>query len=418
MKRLGVLLLIVLRSLRQHALSTTITVLSAALASGLVMSVFTVADQSKRAFTGGDIGYDAVLGAKGSELQLVLNTVFHLETSPGNIPWSVYQAVKADARVKYAIPYALGDNLYGYRIVGTSDEIHTDFEYQEGLKYELASGRWFEQDRMEAVFGSVAAEELGITPGKLFQPYHGLDYVPGLAPHVEEYLVTGVMRPTNTPADRVIWIPLEGIFRMGGHKLAGGTQEVTADMATTPDEWKEVSAVMIKYKSPAAGMFMKDEVRRGTVATLAWPIADVMAKFFAKMGWVTKVLTLIAYLVVVVAAFALLASIYNTMNERRKEIAVMRALGARRRTIFGVVVAEASVIALLGSLLGYAFYFAVLAVAAKIVRAQTGVVLDLAAVHPALLWTPPAMVLIGALSGLLPAWKAYSTDVAGTLARV
>lgn len=418
MKRLGVLLTIVLRSMRQHALSTCVTVLSAALASGLVMSVFTVADQSKRAFTGGDIGYDAVLGAKGSELQLVLNTVFHLETSPGNIPWSLYQTVKQDPRVKYAIPYALGDNLFGYRIVGTTEELHTVFEYQEGRKYELAAGEWFDPNRMEAVFGSVAAAELGMTVGRTFQPYHGLDYVPGLSPHVEEYLVTGVMAPTNTPADRVIWIPIEGIFRMGGHKLAGGTQEVTADMATTPDEWKEVSAVMLKYKSPAAGLFMKDEVRRGTVATLAWPIADVMAKFFAKMGWVTKVLTLIAYMVVVVAGFALLAAIYNTMNERRKEIAVLRALGARRGTIFAVVVAEAGAIALLGSLVGYAFYFGVLSVAASIIRAQTGVVLDLAAVHPALYWTPPAMLVVGALAGLLPAVKAYSTDVAGTLARV
>jgi putative ABC transport system permease protein len=126
-KRLGVLAMIVLRSMRQHLLSTVVTVLSAALASGLVMSVFTVAEQSKSAFTGGDIGYDAVLGAKGSELQLVLNTVFHLETSPGNIPWSLYQEIKARPVVRYAIPYALGDNLYGYRIVGTTEEIHMVF---------------------------------------------------------------------------------------------------------------------------------------------------------------------------------------------------------------------------------------------------------------------------------------------------
>jgi len=102
------LFFIVARSMRQHLLSTIITIVSAGLASGLVMSVFTVSEQSKTAFTGGDIGYDAVLGAKGSELQLVLNTVFHLEASPGNIPWSLYQTVKADSRVKYAIPYALG----------------------------------------------------------------------------------------------------------------------------------------------------------------------------------------------------------------------------------------------------------------------------------------------------------------------
>jgi len=417
MKRLGVLFLIVLRSMRQHALSTAVTVLAAALASGLVMGVFTVADQSKRAFVFDDIGYDAVLGAKGSDLQLVLNTIFHLEMSPGNIPWSLYTDVAARREVRYAVPYALGDNLYGFRIIGTTAAIHTDFEFQSGKKFALAAGRWFDEGHREAVIGSIAAEELGLKVGDGFQPYHGLQYLPGSAPHADQYLVTGVMKPTNTPSDRVIWIPIEGIFRMEGHTIAKGTQEVTSDMVT-PDDWKEVSAVMIKYKNPAAGLSMKAETLRGDQATLAWPIADVMAKFFSKIGWVTKVMTLNAYLVVVVAAFTLLAAVYNTMNERRREFAVLRALGAKRRTVFSVIVAEASAIALLGSLLGYLVYFAILVVAATIVREQTGVVLDLAAVHPALLWTPVGMVVVGALSGLLPAWKAYSTDVAGTLARV
>lgn len=418
MKSLGVLTLIVWRSLRQHALSSVVTILSAALASGLVMGVFTVAEQSNRAFTGGDVGYDAVVGAKGSELQLVLNTVFHLETSPGNIPWSVYQDLKQDKRVRYAIPYALGDNLYGHRIIGTTSEIHTVHEYQRGQKYELLAGRWFDEHRMEAVVGHLAAEKLRLKVGDEFQPYHGLDYDPTKAPHTERYLVTGIMKPTNTPADGVLWIPLEGVFRMEGHMLAGGTQEVTPDMESTPEEWKEVSAVMLKFNSPAAGFGMKNDLRRGNTATMAWPIATVMALFFEKMGWVTKVLVLLAYLVVVVAAFTLLASIYNTMNERRREFAVLRALGARRRTVFSVIVAEAGTIALLGSLVGYAVYGVILLGAAAIIREQTGVVLDMTSVHPALYWTPVGMVLVGALSGVLPALKAYSTDVARTLANV
>ena len=122
MSGLGALVLIVRRSLRQHALSTSITVLSAALASGLVMAVFAVAAQSRAAFAGGPVGFDAVLGARGSETQLVLNTVFHLETSPGNIPWSMYTALQEDRRVELAIPYAVGDNYKGFRIVGTTSQ--------------------------------------------------------------------------------------------------------------------------------------------------------------------------------------------------------------------------------------------------------------------------------------------------------
>ncbi len=127
-------------------------------------------------------------------------------------------------------------------------------------------------------------------------------------------------------------------------------------------------------------------------------------------------LELVAYLVVVVAAGSLLASLYNTMNERRREFAILRALGARKGTVFGVIVLEASTIALMGSALGYAVYYAILGTAAVIVRERTGVVVDLSLVHPSLYWTPAAMVGVGAVAGLLPAFKAYATDVAGSLA--
>ncbi len=406
--------MIVSRSLRQHALSTFITVVAAGLASGLVMSVFTVSEQSKIAFTGGDIGYDAVLGAKGSQLQLVLNTVYHLETSPGNIPWAVYEETKARRDVRYAIPYAVGDNLQGRRIVGTTSEIFDVFEYQEGVGFEFQEGRAFDESRMEAVIGSKAASDLGMTVGAEFRPSHGARYLPGTE-HDEVYVVTGILETTNTPADQVVWIPIEGIYRMEDHFVAGGTQKVERGMKEIPTEWKEVSSVMIKYHSVAAGMGHRFEAKEGG-HTLAWPIADVMGGFFNKMGWITPVLIYVAYLVVVVAAFGLLASIYNTMNERRREFAILRALGARRGTVFSVIVLEAATIAFLGSLLGYAVYFGILSATAVLIRDQTGVVMEAFAYHPALVWTPVGMVVIGAFAGIFPALKAYSTDVARTLA--
>lgn len=410
------LFFIVARSMRQHLLSTIITIISAGLASGLVMSVFTVSEQSKTAFTGGDIGYDAVLGAKGSELQLVLNTVFHLEASPGNIPWSLYQSVKGDSRVRYAIPYALGDNLNGYRIVGTTTEIFDTFEFQKGKKFTFAEGGPFDEGNMEGVLGSTVARALGLQVGDTFRPYHGLIYLPGKAPHDEKYTIVGVMEPTNTSSDNVIWIPVEGIFRMEGHKLAKGTVDVVRNMGAIDDEWKEVSAVMIKFGNASSGMYMRDDIKRGDEATLAWPIAGVLGGFFAKMGWITKILTYVAYLVVVVAGFGLLASIYNTMNERRREFAILRALGAKKRTVFSVIVLESGAIAVLGSLLGYVVYGGILFASAQLIRAQTGVVLDMGAFHPSLIWTPVGMAAVGALAGILPAFKAYSTDVARTLA--
>lgn len=413
-------MLIVRRSLRQHAVSTTITILATALASGLVMAVFAVSTQTRQAFVGGPLGYDAVLGARGSPLQLVLNTVFHLETSPGNIPWALYEQVRDDPRVDLAIPYAVGDSYRGFRVVGTTDEIFTRLQTDEGQRFALRTGRPFDPATREAVLGSTVARRAGLAYGDEFQPSHGLvtrgdghdDH------HDEEYVVVGVLETTNSPSDRVIWIPIEGMFRMGGHVLRGAGEEFAAAPGENiPDEHKEVSAVMLRLRGPQAGFSLDADINRNNKeATLAWPVARSVAELFDKLGWVNRVLELVAYLVVVVAAGAILASLYNTMNERRREFAILRALGARRRTVFSVIVMEATVIAALGSLLGYAVYFGILGVASLIVREQAGVVLDVAAFHPILILMPLGMVLLGALAGLVPARKAYATDVASHLA--
>jgi len=416
-KNIKNLFFLVGHSMKQHALSTGITVLSVALATGLTMSVFSIQYQTRTAFIGGNAGYDAVLGARGSQLQLVLNSVYQLETSPGNIPWSLYQAVKNDPRVALAIPYAVGDNYYGYRIVGTTDEIFTKFEYQAGKHFTVRQGgKYFDPAKKEAVIGSYVAEKTGLKEGSQFRPYHGLYFDPNMQ-HEEIFTITGVLKPTNTPSDRVIWIPIDAVYRIKGHVLRGSGTEYTASAgAEIPDAVKEVSAVMLKFYSPQAG-FMLDQTinRQGKAATLAWPISRVMAEFFDKLGWVSKVLTLVAYLVMLVAAASILASLYNTMNERRREFAILRALGARRANMFSSIVLEAAVIAGAGSIGGFAVYWAVFTLASLIVRQQTGVVLDVFSMHFSLAAVPAGMTLLGALSGFVPAMKAYSTDVARNL---
>jgi putative ABC transport system permease protein len=140
-----------------------------------------------------------------------------------------------------------------------------------------------------------------------------------------------------------------------------------------------------------------------------------MADLFNRIGWVNRVLELVAYLVVAVSGACILASIYNTINERRREFAILRALGARRRTVFAAIVLESTSIAFIGALFGFAVYAAILTTAYYIVRAQTGVVLDVFTPHPAMIAAPLAMVGIGALAGVVPAIRAYSTDVADNL---
>jgi putative ABC transport system permease protein len=396
--------LIVYRSLRQHALSTWVTAAGIALACGLLMCVWMVKTQSHAAFTQANSGFDAVLGARGSKLQLVLNAIFHLEASPGNIPAADAEAIRRHPMVKTAIPIAVGDNLRGFRLVGTVPEMFTQVEHAPGRRFAVEpGGKLFAPDAREAVVGSFAAQRFGLRVGSTFRPFHGLSFDPK-AEHAEDFTVTGILAPTNTPADRVIWIPLRGLQTMSGHDPKAAT---------------DVSAVLIQLRAPTGG-FMLDMMynKQGNRLTFAYPVGAIVAELFGKIAWFDQVLALVAYLVALVAAASVLASIYNSMSARQRDLAILRALGARRRTVFGAVLAEAVAIGLLGALLGFAVYAGLFSGVAQVIRTQTGVVLHLGAWHPVLVLCPLAMVAGCALGGIIPALKAYRTPVAETIAPV
>jgi putative ABC transport system permease protein len=397
------LLLIVRRSLRQHALSTVITALSIALAGGLLMSVWVVKEQSQRTFTQVNTGFDAVLGARGSKLQLVLNAIFHLEASPGNLAASDYEYIRHHPAVKLAVPIAVGDNLRGFRIVGTLPELFTAVEYAPGRHFALSQGRLFNPSEKEAVIGSFAARRLGLKVGDSFHPFHGLVY-DAANQHPEMYVVTGVLAPSNTPADKVVWIPLHGLQTMSGHDPRAAT---------------ELSAVLVQLRSPSAG-FMLDIMynKQGNRLTFAYPIGAIMAELFQKISWFDKVLSLVAYLVALVSAAGVLVAIYNSMASRRRDIAILRALGAGRLFLFTAIVLEATLIGAIGMLLAFGAYAAIVSSVAVVIQAQTGVLLETFAYSPVMLWAPLGMIALCGLSGLLPAWKAYQTDVAEHLAPI
>jgi putative ABC transport system permease protein len=391
---------IVLRSLRQHALSTGITAASIALAGGLVLAVWTVKDQARAAFTQMQSGFDAVLGARGAQLQLTLNAIFHLEASPGNLAWIDYLQIKTNPAVAVALPISVGDNYQGWRLVGTLTNFFTEVEYAHGRKYRVAQGGPFLAGHMEAVVGSFAARKLGLKVGDTFHPYHGLIF-DEKQQHAETYVVTGILEPSNTPADRVIWIPLEGIQNMKGHDAKAAA---------------DISAVLVKLRAAAAGRQLDLLYnKQGTRLTFAWPVAAVMAQLFDKIAWFDRVLELVAVLVALVATGSVLASIYNSMNERRRDIAILRALGAPARTIFCSVVLESAAIALIGMTVAFVVYAGVVAGVAAVMRAQTGVVLEPLAWHPVLVLAPVAMIGFSALAGVVPAVKAYRTPVADNL---
>lgn len=394
------------KSIRHHLVSTLVSAFAIALAGGLLMAVWVVKEEANTTFTGVSGGFDAVLGARGSKLQLVLNAIFHLDDSPGNISAADVEAIRKNSNVEVALPIAVGDNYRGVRLIGTTPELFERVEYAPDRRFEvLAPGRPFSEGSHEAVLGSFSARQLGLKVGDTFHPFHGLIY-DEKSQHSETYVVTGIFAPTNTPADRVIWIPLSGLQTMSGHN---------------PKTATDVSAVLVKFTDAgvAAG-FQLDMLynKRGNRLTFAWPIGAILAKLFDRIAWFDHVLTFICYLIVVVATASILASIYNSMNERRREIAILRALGARRTTVFSAIVMESAAISAIGMAIGFLFHATIVMVASAIIREQTGVVIDPVKFHPVLVAAPAGIVGLAALLGVFPAIKAYRTDVSSNLVPV
>ncbi|SVB39659.1 uncharacterized protein METZ01_LOCUS192513 [marine metagenome] len=403
--------MIIRNSLRQHALSTVITATSIGLGCGLLMAVWVVNFQTQREFKNVTGGFDAILGPRGSPTQLVLNSLFHMDSSPGLISARDYQnfRTKYQRFYKNAVPIAVGDNYEGFRIVGTTHDLFA-VEHSPGKRYEISVGEYFIQNdkewAKEAVIGDFAARKLGLRLNMKFNPYHGLNFAPGQKPHKDEYTVVGILKPTGTPADRVIWIPIEGLQQMDGHdpRYAG-----------------DVSAVLIQMSdNPTAHSFNANSLdniyNKGTDhLTFVKSTNDVVVRLFERIGWAEKVLTWVAYLVAVVAAGSVLASIYNSMNERRREFAILRALGARRGTVFSVIVLESAAISAFGAVLGFAVYAGIMTAAESILRNEIGVTLRPFEWHEVMAYVPFGLIVLGAVVGIVPALKAYSTDVAENL---
>ena len=403
--------MIIRNSLRQHALSTVITAASIGLGCGLLMAVWVVNFQTQREFKNVTGGFDCILGPRGSQLQLVMNSLFHMDSSPGLISAEDYNffRTKYQRFYKNAVPIAVGDNYEGFRIVGTTHDLFAA-EHSPGKRYEISVGEYFIQNDQEwaeeAVIGDFAARKLGLRLNTKFSPYHGLNFAPGQKPHKDEYTVVGILKPTGTPADRVIWIPIEGLQQMDGHdpRYAG-----------------DVSAVLIQMSdNPTAHSFNANSLdniyNKGTDhLTFVKSTNDVVVRLFERFGWAEKVLRWVAYLVAVVAAGSVLASIYNSMNERRREFAILRALGARRGTVFSVIVLESAAISAFGAALGFVAYAGIMSAAESILHNEIGVTLRPFEWHEVMVIVPLGLVALGGVVGIVPALKAYSTDVAENL---
>ena len=447
---------LVTKQMRQRALSTWLTTLSVMLGVGLAIAILILYRQGNALFVQSDFGYDVIVGPpKGSPLQLVLNTVYQIDVSPGNVPYSVYEDLVRNPRdVKIAIPYAVGDSYKNHRIIGTSPKLfgvndegkpiepEKRFEYRLGKSYQIAQGRAFHPQKFEAVIGSEMTQRTGLKIGDSFKATHGMPK-PGEPPdeHDQLWTVVGVLAPTHTAADRVVFIPLSSFYAISEHEEGLKQQaELKAGIAPAPPAKEEeqpppfklrddgtielllpkadwqVSAILVKARSSFAAnnlMYYYKVIKPEAVAVNPATTMREFFETFLKNG--ALVMLMIAVLVSIVAAVGILVSIYNSVSARKREIAILRALGATRARVLTLLCAEAGLIGFLGAMLGWLVAHGGAGIGSAYLNRFLGERIAWLSFDRFEVLYLAGVVLLAVLAGLVPALKAYRTPVATNL---
>jgi putative ABC transport system permease protein len=445
-----------------------------ALGVALVVIVLVIHSVISRSFGEAAQGYHLLVGARGGKLQLVMNTVFHLSQPIENLPWDFYKQFtdyqdqrgnrvrgKYAGAVKVAVPYCLGDSYQDFRVVGTTPDLFDKISYgayDDGTPkmYKFAAGRNFRQHEFNgAVIGAFAARRTGLKLGDRFPITHGLADDENAHVHEEDlFEVLGILEPTGTPNDRAVFVNMEGFYLIGGHAfimeeeepeesntvdapqgqpLPDGKQDPldspadethhTADhdqhqqpqIKPLPEDQREVTAVLLLLADDAYALRLSKQINKGRVAQAVFPGREVARLFEGLVGYVKSILLVLAILVIVVAGVSVMVSIYNSMNDRSREIGVMRALGAGRSTVMMVVLLESILLSLLGGAAGVLLGHGTMAVLSPIVLNLTGVTIHAFQFDVAELILIPALIVLATLAGYLPALTAYRTDVARAL---
>ena len=431
------------RNIRQRLLTSLLTALSLALGVALVVATIVTGGIVKQAFeSGSGLGYNMIVGAKGSPLQLVLNSVYLISKPIENISWSFYQeflpaAERADGvdgtfagSTQTAVPICMGDYFRGFRVVGTSVAHFDRLTVGNGRPFVFSSGRNFRDDEFfGGVLGATVAAQLGLRVGDPFAPTHGADDGKVHDP----FTVTGILARTDTPVDRGVFVNMEGFYLQEGHaKPVDGAEQSAVEPEPAdasgprrlPFAQREVTAILLETASlpglPAelTAMGLRTAINEGREGQAALPIAEIRQLLDLFVRPLELLLLLVTALVVVVSAIGILVSMVGSALERSRDVAIMRALGARRGHVLAIVLLEAVLLAVGGGLAGWVLGHLLVGAIGPLITTNAGVSASVLSTAPgAELLLVPLLVGLAILAALLPALAAYRTDVARWLAR-
>jgi len=439
------------KSIRQRGLASCLTALSVSLGVMLMVVVLVISGAVKSVFNQNTIAYDLVVGhQRGGELALVLSAVYRVQPASENLPYLYYKQLQEDRRVESAVPMAFGDVTEEghFPLVGTTPE-YFENDYTPGKKF-LVRGNQI-TGHFDAIIGAEVARKNNWDIGAQFKIVHG--GADGTHVHNEKFTVVSVIKRTGTPNDRTVFVNIEGFYAISGHEtplneveerlrnfyasdperlefalaqISEAKQRASEEEShdhghhhhETPDAAKEVTAILVRTRPdhPFDAINLSAELKEGYQAMAVNPMRSIRRLMTDVLGNVEKGLLVLTAMIILVSGISIFVSIYNSMADRKREIGIMRALGARRGSVFGIVLTESIVLCVGGGIVGWLLGHGLAIAAAPYVVDNTGLLLDPWTLDPMEFVLFPVLFALAAIVGFLPATTAYRTDVADALA--
>lgn len=402
------------RSLRARLTISLLTIASIALSVALLIGIEHLRVGVRESFAGTIKGTDLIVGARGGTTQVLLSTVFGMATPSGSISWDTYERWKAHPAVAWTIPYSLGDSHRGFRVIGTTAEFFERYRFRDQT-VTFASGRAPTTDR-EVAIGHEVAQRLRYTLGAEIVLAHGVAEVSFAEHEVHPFTVVGIIARTSTPIDRALYVTLEGLTEMHAAENERGGGLTMGPPAPHMHDEPPITAFLLGTKNRFETLQLQREMNEDRSEPLTAIIPGVaLAQLWDVVGNAEQALRLVSLFTLLVGLLGMCVALYASLESRRREMAVLRAIGAGPRSIVALLVSESALLALSGAVAGVVLVYAGLALAAGPVEARYGFALTMTGLGSTEWIFLGLVVLAGTLVGLVPAWKAYRSSLADGL---
>ncbi len=410
------LLYLAYKSMLNRRVTSLLTVFSIALSVSLLLAVEKTRSSAREAFTNTISQTDLIVGAKGGTLQLLLYSVFRLGSATDNISFATYQRFAAHPAVEWTIPYSLGDSHRGYRVVGTDRSFYEHYRFRRDQRLTLADGVAAE-GLFDVTIGADVARALQYRVGQKIVLAHGISDVTILKHDAMPFTIVGILAKTGTPIDRSVYVSLEGMEAIhldwqDGAPPAAGSETNPTTLQKDKIKVEQVTAFLLRAKNRIDALQLQREVNDYIDEPLMAIIPGVaLSELWQTLGYAELALQIVAIMVVFVGLLGMVITLYNSLNERRREMAILRAVGAGPSRIFALLIFESCLLTVLGCVVGVVLLQLALLVAGPILEREFGLSFALLGLGPLDLSYLSIVCAVGLCMGLLPGLKAYKNTL-------